>query len=210
MLYDFFSKCFFSLLCLMSVSHAFAAELVVPDVYKLIKVNGKAASSNFFSSETIVELKRGENVLLVQFSELFENVEDDDHITVKSEPQVVLFNLKENSIEKYFIIAPFLSDSIEARKFAESPKIVIGYIDKKSGQKKSIPTLNENLTEFKTGLAFKQMAKNNLQPIDIVDEKNNKNLSKDKLSENALNHLKLWWNKADKAEKKLFIEFIKP
>jgi uncharacterized protein YccT (UPF0319 family) len=191
----------------MSISHTFGAELVVPDVYKLIKVNGKAASSNFFSSETIVELRRGENVLLVQFSELFENIEDDDHITVKSEPQVVLFNLKENSIEKYFIIAPLLFDGIEARKFAESPTIEIAYIDKKSGQKKSIPTLNENLTEFKAGLALKKMAKNNLQPIDITDEKN---MSKDKLSGNALDHLKLWWKKADKAEQKLFIEFIKP
>lgn len=191
----------------MNFSHAFAAELVVPDVYKLIKVNGKAASSNFFSRETIVELKGGDNVLVLQFSELFE---DDDHITVKSEPQVVLFNVKENSIEKYFIIAPILSDGVKAKKFAESPTIEIAYIDKKSGQKKPIFTLNENLTEFKVGLTFKQIAKNYLQPVDIVDEKANKKMTKDKLPENALNHLKNWWIKADKAEQKLFIEFIKP
>jgi uncharacterized protein YccT (UPF0319 family) len=196
----------FFLLCTISFSHAFAIELVVPDVYKLIKVNGKSASSNFFSSETVIDLKRGENILVVQFSELFDNVEDDDHITIKSDPQVVLFNFKESAIEKYFMVAPTLSDGIQAQKFAESPLIAIKYIDIKSGQIKSISVLNQSLTEFQADVAFKKMANKNLLPKNNFE--NAPNQSKVKLPADALNKLMSWWNKADNIQKKRFIEYI--
>jgi uncharacterized protein YccT (UPF0319 family) len=206
MIYGCFNKiiCFF--LCSISISHAFAVELIVPDTYKLIKVNGKKTSSNFFSSETVIDLKYGENVLIVQFSDLFENVEDDDHMTIKSEPQVVLFNLNENAIEKYFIVAPTFSDSIEARKFAESPLIEIKYTDEKSGKNMSMSVLNQSLTGFKADIAFKQMVKQ-----DLLTKKMIGNIPKNpkiKSTEDALIKLKSWWDKADKIQQKRFVEYI--
>ena len=74
----------YSILSIVPVSlfitiNAFAVQLVVPDIYQLIKVNGQAVSSDFFSSDTVVDLKVGRNILVLKYSELFEDDDNDDH-----------------------------------------------------------------------------------------------------------------------------------
>ncbi|TWX57675.1 DUF2057 family protein [Colwellia hornerae] len=180
-----------------------AVQLVVPDVYKLIKVNGEAASNDFFSQNTVVDIKRGENILIVQYSELFENYDDDDHVTIKSASQVIIFTLKETSHQKYIMVTPIIADSLNARKFAQSPTIEIKSLNENSVQQDAIFVLNQSLTEFKAGLAFKKIAEHSSQLA--ASSENDRQIKK---SNDALNKLKFWWRNADKEQQKQFVEFI--
>jgi uncharacterized protein YccT (UPF0319 family) len=192
--------------CFITVNNAVAAQLVVPDVYKLIKVNGEKASSDFFSRNTVVDIKRGENILVVQYSELFENYDDDDHVTIKSAPQVILFTLKETIHQKYIMVTPVISDSLSARKFAQSPTIEIKSINENSVQQDAIFVLNQSLTEFEAGLAFEKIAEHQMQLAKMP--KNSKKNSDIKKADDALNKLRFWWHKANKEQQKQFIESI--
>lgn len=192
--------------CFISVNDAVAAQLVVPDVYKLIKVNGETASSDFFSQNTVVDIKRGENILIVQYSELFENYDDDDHVTIKSAPQVILFTLKETPHQKYIMVTPIIANSFNARKFAQSPTIEIKSLNENASQQDAIFVLNQSLTEFEAGLAFKKIAEHQMQLVEMPE--NNKQNSDSKKPDDALNKLKFWWHKASKKQQKQFIESI--
>ncbi|MBA6336107.1 DUF2057 family protein [Colwellia sp. BRX8-7] len=192
--------------CFINVNDAVAAQLVVPDVYKLIKVNGEKASSDFFSRNTVVDIKRGENILIVQYSELFENYDDDDHVTIKSAPQVILFTLKETVHQKYIMVTPVISDSLNAREFSQSPTIEIKSLNENSVQQDAIFVLNQSLTEFEAGLAFKKIAEHQKQLAKTPE--NNKQNSDINKSDDALNKLKFWWHKANKEQQKRFVESI--
>jgi len=187
-------------------TNIFAAQLTIPENYQLIKVNGAAGKSNFFSSESIVELKTGHNILILQYSELFEDVDNDDHVTIKSEPQVVLFTVESNTItEKYFVVMPTFLDDTQAREFADQPFIEINFIDKHSGQQKSLKVLSKSLTEFEAGLAFQQIDKLKLQQLET--SKDSEIQPAEPLSNEALVQLKRWWSKANEKQKQRFIEY---
>lgn len=195
--------CFFPFIFFLCVTHAFSATLVVPDVYQLIKINGKDVSSNFFSNETTVKLKKGENVLTLQYSELFEDADNDDHVTIKSEPQVVLFTLESGLIDNYFIVAPTLLDDAQARKYAEEPLIEIKYEEQTSGELKSLLLISKGITDFEAGLIFTKMDKLHTKHSKTIT--NGSQSFEEKRSAEALEQLKSWWNKADKEQRRQFI-----
>jgi uncharacterized protein YccT (UPF0319 family) len=183
--------------------NAFAVQLSVPDVYQLIKVNDQAVSNNFFSSETLVDLKVGRNILILQYSELFDDDDNDDHATIKSAPQIVLFTITNKGIKKYSIISPQINDEEQARIYAQSPKLKIVFADEVSGKKSEIKLLSKSFTEFEAELAFQKLEQLDIKPL--IETKDN--IIGNTTDINALEKLKLWWAQADEQQKKQFIDY---
>lgn len=200
----------YSILSIVPVSlfitiNAFAVQLVVPDIYQLIKVNGQAVSSDFFSSETVVDLKVGRNIVVLKYSELFEDDDNDDHATIKSDPQIVLFTIATHNINKYSVIAPPIDNDKQARIYAQSPHIRIVSTDKNSGKQRELNLLSKNLTEFEAEIAFQKMEQ--LEMSSLINSKHTIESTNNATTINALEKLKLWWAQADEKQKKQFIDF---
>jgi len=193
------------LISLFFTSNVFAVQLAVPDIYQLIKVNGKATSSNFFSSETLVDLKLGRNIIVLRYSELFEDDDYDDHATIKSEPQIVLFTIANMKVNNYSFISPNIVDEQQARQYAKAPIMKIEFTDKITGKATEIDLLSKNLTEFEAEVAFQKMEKFNLS--NSVNSKHAIDVKENTSSVNALEKLKQWWALADEKQKQQFIDF---
>ena len=100
------------------------------------------------------------------------------------------------------MVTPVISDSLNAREFAQSPTIEIKSFNENSVQQDAIFVLNQSLTEFEAGLAFKKIAEHQKQ---LAKTPENNDIKK---SDDALNKLKFWWHKANKEQQKRFVESI--
>ena len=84
-------KIIFSLLLSLASLSTFAAELVLPPEFIVMRVNGEEYSTSIFLSDTKVNLPAGQNVLVLQYAEMFEEDLSDNTITVKSKPFTCCF-----------------------------------------------------------------------------------------------------------------------
>jgi len=187
------------------MTNVFAVQLVVPDVYQLIKVNGESISSNFFSSETVVDLKIGRNTVILRYSELFEDDDNDDHETIKSAPQIVVFTIAKNEINKYSLISPEFDDDEQARLYAQLPKIKIVFTNTRSEKQNELELISKNLTEFSAEVAIHELEQLNIY-TSVKPQHISGNLEP-AVDINILGKLKHWWAKADEKQKKQFIDF---
>jgi uncharacterized protein len=108
------------LLFLSAFSHA--NTLIVPAQFEVLKVDGRNYDSSFFAQRQKIKLINGKHVALLKYKELFDDPENDDHTTVKSEPFIVLFSMQGSPLELVFKVN---KDEKEARSFAESPLVRI-------------------------------------------------------------------------------------
>ena len=59
-------------------TNVLASELIFPEMYEVLKVNGTAYKGSFFEQESRLSLPAGKHVVLYRYNELFEG--DDDHV----------------------------------------------------------------------------------------------------------------------------------
>jgi uncharacterized protein YccT (UPF0319 family) len=199
-----------------------AAKLTIPDVFKVTKINGAEQSTSFFASENTFDVKEGKNIVVVQYSELFEDADNDDHVTIKSEPQMLLFTAEKNT--HYILNNPKLEEDSQARLFAKKPVFSLSTTDNVS-----IEVFSQSTAEFEASRVFEQLEKNqlvlaqsqlaensktsvdsNLSRVNenSINESNAVNRVKVQSSVEALNMLEYWWQKADIEQRKAFMKAI--
>lgn len=112
---------FVLLLCYFLSFSAYSGEVKIADVFYVLKVDGKEFSTNFFASETNLQLSSGKHVILMEYKDIFEG-EDDGHTKITSEPFLVILEADNRDI---IINKPLLEDIPAARKFSQNPKLQI-------------------------------------------------------------------------------------
>lgn len=100
-----------------------AAVLVVPDNFRVLKVNNIEVKQSFFVNETTLKFKPGQHSITLQYSDMFESSFSDDHSKVLSEPFDVSFILTEEKQLRFK--APELLDLDNAKQYAKAPSIKI-------------------------------------------------------------------------------------
>ena len=172
-----------------------AGKMNIPEYIHVLSVDGKNVDNNFFSRKSSIEITAGKHILVLQYKEIFDDVDNDDHATIKSEPFVVLFTV--NQSEVLTIIKPMLNDEKTAIAYAASPKITL--LNEKN---QLIPIIIESLVVFEAQAVFQQLA-------DSSNEgKSNAALATaTKIIEESSGHepnaqlmLEYWWQKASDVE----------
>lgn len=193
-------------------SCSFAAELFIPSNIKLINVNGQEQSLRLFEQDEQVNLKTGKNVLQLQYQELFEDEDNDDHSTIKSKVFVLIFEADKDNM--FRLERPNFSDEEQARRFAKQPKLVL--LDK---DEKNVETFQQHLTDYLADLNFQKIAARMRQSSQKKQKEMLHKANKNKMEEHsanvqspeqkmALDMLNYWWKKASPEQKQAFKQAI--
>lgn len=182
------------------ISQATAAELIVPEEFEVVRLNGEEYSAPFFSSATELYLPAGQNVLVLRYKELFDDDTEDHHITVKSKPFILLFSVGKE--EKLKFSYPKQTDGEGAQQFAKAPSV---RLVKSNGS--AVPIITQSLATYNDTVMKETLSRRQA----IVKQ----NLSEDDKGQfnqtgpQSLPMLKYWWQQASEKEQKQFLNFIK-
>jgi len=176
-------------------------SIKVPSTISVLKVNGVKFSSPFFPKEQTLSLKPGNNTLILQYEELFEDYENDDHSTVRSAPFIVMFNNKEK--QEVRLSHQLFSDEKLARAFSEQPTVKLLTYDNQL-----LPVNIQNLESYLAQRASALLSiddKSTLLKIDPPEsETTDQYRHQNDPNKHALTMLKYWWAEASKEQRSKF------
>ncbi|WDE07637.1 DUF2057 domain-containing protein [Thalassomonas viridans] len=174
----------------------FAGNLQLPKEITVVSINGQPYQNSFFASDSDIQLAPGQQLLVLEYKDIFENYEDDDHTTIRSEPFVVIFNVGEQ--DKLKLKLPEIAGEQQARDFAN--KFNVSFLD---ASNREHPVFIQDLMKYKAGLMTTHPV---LQSTPVIAGKPAEaELEQD---ENALNQLKHWWQLASEKQKRHFMQYL--
>ncbi|WOH37985.1 DUF2057 domain-containing protein [Thalassotalea fonticola] len=182
------------------ISQVMATELIIPDTFVVERLNGEEFSANFFASETKLALLPGQNVLVLKYSELFDDDTEDHHITVKSKPFILLFSVGKE--EKLKFSYPKQTDGEGAKHFAKSPKVSL---IKPNGS--AVPVISQSLTTYNDTVMKETLSRRQAIVKQSLSEDDKGQFTQ--TGPQSLPMLKYWWQQASEKEQKEFLTFIK-
>ncbi len=205
--------------CLVTLfsSHVLAVKLIIPEEFVVERLNGEEFMPSLFTSETVLDVSSGQNVLVLKYAQMFEDDMEDHHTTIRSNPFILIFSVgKEQRIEVQF---PEQLDTNSASDFAKKPKVVL--VDENGT---SLAVMNQSLSQFNDQVMkqslTKQQALINAKTINNAStdagafaQKNdqpsvdNATSPKNGAGPNNIDMLKYWWLKASASEKAAFLQF---
>jgi len=93
-----------------------ASSLTVPDSLIVETVNGENVSF-----DSTIGLKRGQQLVEINYRDLFQDNADDSGYWVRSKPLYLTLNVAKN--QRYEIITPTIYSAEDAREFLENPQV---------------------------------------------------------------------------------------
>ncbi|QBY05812.1 DUF2057 domain-containing protein [Thalassotalea sp. HSM 43] len=175
-----------------------ATELVVPDTFSVLRVNGEEHSTSFFARESKVTLEPGQNVVVLKYSELFDDDMEDHHTTIRSKPFILLFSIAGDEQLTFSYTKPIDSDS--AKLFAKDPQVQL--ID---SQGKAIAMVNQSLASYEDEVMRETM--NRRQQI-VKKSLQSEQAPVANQSPQSLSMLKYWWQQASQQDKEAFLQYL--
>ncbi|GLX76776.1 UPF0319 protein [Thalassotalea insulae] len=200
------------LLVSLFVQPSFAQQLQVPANVEVVKVNGIAQGFNLFEQQHMVPLRQGRNVLTIQYSELFDDVDYDDHTRIKSALMVLVFNIAKQ--QALTLLTPYINDQVQAKQFADSPHFAI-VDDENNNIAMELFDLDNYLAVTRNQEIAQQQSKN-IEQIASVDSakatpvtdhqaSTHRPITKTELAQQyALDMLHYWWQQATDKQKMQF------
>lgn len=195
-----FMKSITLILMLMTFSLSVAAvELSIPEEFVVVRVNGEEYSASLLSTETVVDLNVGQNVLVLKYAQMFDDDTEDHHITVKSKPFILLFSVPQ--LAELVFSYPKQNDSQSARVFAEGP-----LVDIVDDQGNKLAIINQSLANYNDTI-MKETITRRQQIVKKSLEDNDKGQFI-KTAPQSLEMLKYWWHQASEKEQSEFLEYL--
>lgn len=193
-------KVFLSLLLTLLPISTIAAQLTLPPEFVVMRVNGEEYSTSIFLSDTKVNLPTGQNVLVLQYAEMFEEDLSDNTITVKSKPFILLFSVGPN--DKLSFSFPKSIDKQSATQYAKQPVVTI-----KQSNGQSLALINQSLANYNDEVMKQTLARRQEVVKQSLDAKDDGAFTK--TSPETIDMLKYWWQQASEADKQQFLDYIK-
>ena len=196
---------FFIFFTAQSVS---AKELIFPDVYEVIKVNGDSFSRGLFESESKIPLSAGRHVILYRYSELFEDADNDDHVKIKSDPFVLVVDKANETIK---VSSPKNQTEKQAREYAKLPSLTLVSTGGKKTEYQTFALADFEQQQYQSVLDTRPINKamsaerailpaQSAQSAQSAQKINNSKVTQSR----ALDMLNYWWQQASEQEKAAF------
>lgn len=209
-----------TVLLLFLSTFSYANTLIVPAQFDVLKVDGKNYDSSFFSVNQKIKLINGKHAVLLKYKELFDDPENDDHTTVKSEPFIVMFSMQGSPLE---LLSKVNKDEEEARGFAENPLVRIVDSRGKEVGSKTMLLADYEQKQFQVALLTQsQESGNSVESRSNINDQDNSPSKKLTIPANtsttipssaagsseptpALEMLLYWWQQASEQQKQAFL-----
>ena len=197
---------------------------IAPEALLVKEVDGKRISKSFFDKTTKVKLTKGINIVVLQYEDVFENLEIsfDNFDTVKSEKFVIKFRVENQ--QQLTLSTPEIEDIFAAKKFAKSPEVFLLDENKQKIQlsyesfarykaRKELAEMkalaNESTTSIAPNVAVTAPMSMNIPTVPTqVSTQTLVKAPKNAQMPQSLSMLKFWWNNASKTEQETFKAFI--
>ncbi|MCP4988453.1 MAG: DUF2057 domain-containing protein [Colwellia sp.] len=198
------------LLLFILAFNANASELTLSDNLVLRDVNDKPVEHSIFQKKQKLTLGSGNHTLVVQYKDVFEDLDMGEEKLVKSDYFVVKFLLE--SQQKLILSTIKIRDLAAAERFARQPELTL--LDE---NKQGVVLLLEKLSDYELAKKVTQVVSTLSAPVDNVSTKAKvmKDDKDDKIfNDNVINQvdtmpmLKYWWKKASTEERASFLQFV--
>ncbi|WP_286261366.1 DUF2057 family protein [Thalassotalea atypica] len=217
-IFIYFFGCFFS-------GCVVASSLTIDEPLELLKINGQEHVANFFASKTSIDLVKGRHVVLMRYKDIFDDSDEDDHTTVKSEPFIVIFDITDDN-QQLVAVSPEINNLKAARGFAEEPSMSLIEQATDSVVSTEVMSLVEfEQKQFQAAITLPPVKQKPSTPV-VVDQKvklsqtvqnpkknfqaikDNASLNDASQNTRALEMLMYWWQEASQEDKKIFLEKV--
>jgi uncharacterized protein YccT (UPF0319 family) len=177
----------FFLFSFSSLGSLSSNQLIIPEAFDVIKVNGEKSKTFIFSNNRKIKLKQGRYSIELRYVDFYDQGFDDFEKVI-SEPFLLHFNYDGNGDLTTDFKKP---ESIaEAKKYAENPQLKI--LQKSGGALE-----NQNLSQL-----------NELKKAENIKPKPKKAQAQKDDDKMALEQLRLWWGRANLEQRQRFIKEI--
>ncbi|REL35789.1 DUF2057 domain-containing protein [Thalassotalea euphylliae] len=190
-----------SFFILFNVQSLSAKELIFPDVYEVLKVNGDSFSRGLFESESKITLPVGRHVILYRYSELFEDADNDDHVKVKSDQFVLVVNKAEETIK---VSSPRNQEEKQAREYAKSPSLTLTTSSDKKVVYQTFALADFEQRQYQSVLDTRSSNEGASAKPAMLPALPNQVGSDRTAHSRALDMLNYWWQQASEQEKAAF------
>ncbi|WP_286268778.1 DUF2057 family protein [Thalassotalea hakodatensis] len=192
--------------------HAIASEIKIPANIKVLQVNDTQYTASFFDRSTSYAISIGLNELHLQFKELVEDVENDDHTIIYSKPFVIIFTLK--TAKDLTLLVPEFNSETQVRAYAKKPTILLvdrnqrninhTLYDVKDYKSQQSNQFNLTIHDKSTRLISQQDEK---LPQQVTEKSHSDSIHQftDKM---PLEMLHYWWKKASTEQKVEFLDKV--
>lgn len=221
-------NCFSMLLFVLGSASSYAAKLVVPEEFVVERLNTETFLPSFFTKSTSLNVPSGQNVLVLKYSQMFEDDLEDHHTTVRSDAFMLIFSVGDE--QEILFEFPEQLDIDSAHKFATKPMVTL-----LNEHGKALALLNKSLSEFNDQVMKESLTQqkiinqralnqvvanaheNNFQNNQVTQTKANTMQNHQgelhiepevQASPDAIDMLKYWWLKATPKQRKAFQEFV--
>ncbi|KGJ92011.1 YccT family protein [Colwellia psychrerythraea] len=196
------------LLCSFVAVKVNAASLTVTDNLVLRDVDNKAVEHGFLSKKQTIDLTQGEHALVIQYKDVFEDLDMGEDRLVKSDYFVVKFVVTNQ--QELLLSTSKISDLASAERFAKNPELILT-----DEVKQELVLELETLSDYKLGLQVTKVVTTLATPaVNVQDNGTASMPDKQDFNSQVINKvdtvpmLKYWWQKANKSEKEDFLNFI--
>lgn len=208
--------------CLLMVPNLLqAAELIIPEQFDVLSVNG-ADYPFTIGLEKTVQLQPGRNVVVLEYDKIYDAVYGDSHDRIKSAPFGVVLHVQAN--DKLRLDGPAFDNGTDARRYAKSPTVTVHNAEQKTVAVQLVPVqqIGEALVAKTEGLAKTENVAPTPSPTNA--ESASMTASKAMVSTasavaatpaadgkpaiNALDMLNYWWQQATPEQRAAFLQGI--
>lgn len=170
------------------------------------EVNDKAIEHAFIDKTSSFKLSQGDHALIVQYKDVFEDLDFAEERTVQSQEFVVKFTITNQKQLKLSTIK--VKNLAAADKFVKSPKLTL-----KDGRGNPLELSLEKVSDYKLAkqvdlavntISTQQVLQSNNPTLAVTSSAINAKANNSLAQVNALTMLKYWWQNASKEQKQRF------
>ncbi len=186
-----------------------AAELIIPEQFDVLSVNGADYPFTIGLTKT-VQLEPGRNVVVLEYDKIYDAVYGDSHDRIKSAPFGVVLHV--NTTDKLRLEGPHFDTGTEARRYAKSPTVTVLNAEQKAVTVQLVPvqqigdalvTKTESVVKAESA-ATAAPASTSLASAPATTAPT----TASKPAINALDMLNYWWQQATPEQRAAFLQGI--
>lgn len=186
-----------------------AAQLIVPEAYDVLSVNGVEQGMSLMRKKEIA-LQPGQNVIVLEYDEIFDSEINDSHDSIRSQPYALVFTISAN--QDLRLHSPGIKSREQAESYAKAPTFRVETLSGPRVEYQAFPAkdlslaINQPPTTVAPPVTTPPPGKTPRMPY--VTEPSSNNTATPPAQPDALQMLQFWWSQATPEQRQQFLQQI--
>ena len=185
-----------------------AAQLIVPEAFDVLSVNGVEQGMSLMRKKAIA-LQPGQNVIVLEYDEIFDSEINDSHDSIRSQPYALVFTIGAN--QDLRLHSPGIKSREQAESYAKAPTFRVETLSGPRVEYQAFPAkdlslaTSQPLTTVAPPVTTPPPGKTPRMPYVTESSSNSTN---NPAQPDALQLLQFWWSQATPEQRQQFLQQI--